>query len=70
MSVEFYEDRSGKYRWRITAGTNEIIGGSTQGFSTKQKAEENLDLLMCRCSKGCCKNQCDILHCRKSSKTD
>ena len=67
MSVEFYEDKAGKYRWRITAANNEIVGGSTQGFSTKQKAEENLDLLMCRCKKGCCKNQCEIVDCPKSS---
>ena len=42
---EFYKDAAGKWRWRVTADNGRILGSSSQGFASKQKAQENLDLL-------------------------
>jgi len=43
--IEFYKDKGDKYRWRITAENGRIIGSSSQGFASKQMAEENADLV-------------------------
>lgn len=43
--IEFYKDKAGKYRWRIIAENGRVTGASSQGFASKQKAEENADLL-------------------------
>jgi len=44
--IEFYKDKAGKYRWRVTAQNGEIVGASSQGFASKQKAMENSTLLV------------------------
>lgn len=44
MKVEFY--RSGllrKWRWRITAANNRIIGASTQGYFNHKDCQLNLE---------------------------
>lgn len=70
MKVEFYVDKAGKHRWRVTAANNEIVGASTQGFSSRQKAEENLQLLHSQCGKECCKKACQNLDYQKSIETE
>lgn len=45
MKTTYYKDRAGKHRWRITGKNGEIVGASSQGFASKQKAEENLELV-------------------------
>lgn len=42
--LEFYVDDAGFHRWRIRAGNGEIVAASSEGFATKQKAEENYRL--------------------------
>jgi len=43
--IEFYQDKQDKWRWRITADNGEIVGASSQGFSTRASADTNLRLL-------------------------
>ena len=43
--IEFYEDKAGKYRWRIISDNGKIIGSSSQGFSSKHYAEWNAGLV-------------------------
>lgn len=45
MMIEYYKDKAGKHRARITARNGEIIFGSHQGFSSKQKCIDNLHLV-------------------------
>jgi len=46
MKIEFYEDSNGKYRWRMKAGNGRIVGESRQGFVLKDRAENNLSLVL------------------------
>jgi uncharacterized protein YegP (UPF0339 family) len=43
-NVEFYQDESEKaeWRWRVTASDGTLIGKSTEGYSRKHNAENNL----------------------------
>ena len=43
--IEVYEDSKGEWRWRIRSENNEIIGASSEGFSARSVAEENVYLL-------------------------
>lgn len=43
--ITFYQDKRGKWRWRIVADNAEIIGASSQGFTTRQNARTNLILV-------------------------
>lgn len=45
-TVEFLTDDSEKYRWRVTSRNGEIIGASSQGFSSFQNCKKNLGLLV------------------------
>ena len=38
----FYKDENGKYRWQIKADNGEIVDSSSQGFSSKQNAINNM----------------------------
>ncbi len=42
---DYYKAKDG-WRWNITAENGEIIGASTQGFASKQKAQENYALVL------------------------
>lgn len=50
-TVEFYQDDSEnkEWRWRVKAGNNEIIGASSEGYSRKSYAENNLKSLPMFC---------------------
>lgn len=39
---ELYKDKSEKYRWRLRHKNSNIIADSSQGYSTKQKAQQGL----------------------------
>lgn len=48
QSLVFYQDSAGEWRWRVRDLTNrtedpdgEIVAAATEGFSSKDKAEEN-----------------------------
>ena len=43
---DYSKDERGKWRWTQTANNGEIIGASTQGFASKQKAQENYALVL------------------------
>lgn len=42
-TLEFYTDKSGEYRWRLTAQNGEIIAASTEGYSSKSSCESNFE---------------------------
>lgn len=44
MKWQIYEDRRGKWRWRVTAENGEIVGASTQGYSLKKDCIGNARL--------------------------
>ncbi len=45
FKFEFYEDKAGEHRWRVTAKNGEIIGASSEGFHSKAEADRNADRL-------------------------
>jgi uncharacterized protein YegP (UPF0339 family) len=45
METEFYQDSSADWRWKVTAENNEIVGSSSEGFSSEQAARNNYELL-------------------------
>ncbi len=45
-TIEFLQDSAREYRWRIKSRNGEIIGASSEGFSTMQNAKKNLSLLV------------------------
>ena len=40
--ITFYQDKRGKWRWRIMGKNNEIIAASSQGFVRRIDARGNL----------------------------
>jgi len=40
---EVYEDSAGEHRWRLVHDNGNIIADSSEGYSSKQKAEQGLD---------------------------
>jgi len=44
MEWQFYKDKRGKHRWRVRGKNGEIIGASTQGYSSASLAKENAEL--------------------------
>jgi hypothetical protein len=42
-TFEVYEDRSGKYRWRLVHDNGNIIADSGEGYATKQKATQGIE---------------------------
>ena len=44
-SDPIYRDKRGKFRWRLKSSNGEIVGASSQGFSSPAKAQDNMDLL-------------------------
>lgn len=43
-SWEFYKDKTGDHRWRRRATNKEIVGASSEGYRSKQSAQENAKL--------------------------
>ena len=42
--VEYYQDESGEWRWRVRARNHKVIDASSEAFSTKDKAQNNYGL--------------------------
>ncbi|MGD9867457.1 MAG: DUF1508 domain-containing protein [Hyphomicrobiales bacterium] len=40
---EFYTDKKGGHRWRRTAQNGNVVGSSTEAYSTKKLAEANAE---------------------------
>lgn len=40
-TFETYPDSAGEYRWRLTAANGEILGASSEGFSSESEAGKN-----------------------------
>lgn len=38
---EFYKDKAGENRWRRTASNGEIVGSSSEGYSSPKACKEN-----------------------------
>ncbi len=45
LPLEFYEANDG-WRWRLTAANNEIVGASSEAFTSKPAAVNNFLLLI------------------------
>jgi hypothetical protein len=41
-TFELYEDREGKYRWRLVHANGNIIADSGEGYATRQKARQGI----------------------------
>jgi len=41
-TFEVYEDREGKWRWRLVHDNGNIIADSGEGYATRQKCEEGI----------------------------
>ena len=39
--LEYYKDKVGEWRWKVTAANGKVIDASTEGFSTKWSARRN-----------------------------
>ena len=44
--LEFYQDKAGEWRWKLVATNGEIVGASSEGFSSKTAAVNNFLLVM------------------------
>jgi len=42
-TFELYEDREGKWRWRLRHDNGNILADSGEGYASKQKAEQGLE---------------------------
>lgn len=42
-TLEFYTDKSGEYRWRVSASNGEKIAAATEGYSSKANAQSNFE---------------------------
>jgi len=42
-TFELYEDREGKYRWRLVHDNGNIIADSGEGYASKAKAEQGIE---------------------------
>ncbi len=38
---EFYQDSAGEWRWRRIAPNGQIVGASSEGYSSRRACEEN-----------------------------
>ena len=41
--LAFYRDAAGEHRWRLTHSNGQIVGASSEGFSSEDEAEANAD---------------------------
>ncbi|WP_435195212.1 HVO_2922 family protein [Natronomonas sp. EA1] len=42
-TFELYEDKQGKYRWRLRHDNGNIIADSGEGYASKQKAKQGIE---------------------------
>lgn len=42
----FYQDKRGEWRWHVIATNREITAASSEGFASKQKAQENYEITL------------------------
>lgn len=42
ITLDFYEDKAGKHRWRVRAQNGNVVLASTQGYVTLASAGKNL----------------------------
>ncbi|KAB7513068.1 DUF1508 domain-containing protein [Halosegnis rubeus] len=42
-TFELYEDKEGKYRWRLRHSNGNIIADSGEGYASKQKAKQGIE---------------------------
>jgi uncharacterized protein YegP (UPF0339 family) len=42
-TFEVYEDREGKWRWRLVHDNGNIIADSGEGYASRQKCEQGLE---------------------------
>lgn len=42
IQLDFYQDKAGKWRWRLLAQNGNIILASTQGYTTLASAGKNI----------------------------
>jgi len=42
-TFEIYEDRTGKWRWRLVHDNGNIIADSGEGYASRQKCEQGLE---------------------------
>jgi uncharacterized protein YegP (UPF0339 family) len=42
-TFEIYEDRAGKWRWRLVHDNGNIIADSGEGYASRQKCEQGLE---------------------------
>ncbi len=45
MITLYYEDKRGKWRWRMTSVNGKIVGASSQGFASRTDCIVNLELI-------------------------
>jgi len=45
MKVEYYQDKSKEYRWRLVATNGRDMGRSSEGYKTKDGAEKGFELV-------------------------
>ena len=39
--VEYYQDKSGEWRWHVKADNGKIVAASTEGYTRRANAEAN-----------------------------
>lgn len=45
LPLEFYKDKAGEWRWRITARNGQIVHAATEGYQSKESARMNVETL-------------------------
>lgn len=45
LKMDFYQDKKGEYRWRALSSNGKIVGSSSEGFSSKANATNNVKSL-------------------------
>jgi len=45
VTFEIFQDRAGKWRWRLRHENGNIIADSGEGYSTKSKAKEGIEVV-------------------------
>jgi len=46
LPLEFYKDKAGEWRWRVTARNGQVVHASSEGYKDKAGARGNLESLV------------------------